>query len=282
MARSVKVACLQTRPVPSITKAIVEARELAKDAIDSGAEFLFLPEYCGGLKSSSSIFSPPCETEKNHEFLQFACDMAKSQNIWIMVGSIAITGIDNKYYNRGYIIDNYGNISSKYSKIHLFDITLDEKTSYEESSTVIGGGNATVVNTAHGKIGHTICYDLRFPQLYRSLSLEGAEILAVPAAFTKRTGEAHWHILNRARAIENGAYVVAPCAIGSVEGGGAAYGHSLIVDPWGSVIADGGEDRGIIVADIDLDRVAEARARIPSLFNGKEFEINDDKIRVTA
>ena len=282
MARSVKIACLQTRPVPSITKAIVEARELATNAIDRGAEFLFLPEYCGGLKSSSSMFSPPCETEKNHEFLQFACDMAKSQNIWMMVGSIAITGFDNKYYNQGYIVDNNGEIYSKYSKIHLFDITLDKKTSYEESATVIGGSNAAVSSTPHGKIGHTICYDLRFPQLYRSLALEGAEILAVPAAFTKRTGEAHWHILNRARAIENGAYVVAPCAIGSVEGGGAAYGHSLIVDPWGSIIADGGEDRGIIVADIDLDRVAEARARIPSLFNGKEFKINDEKIRVTA
>ena len=110
MARSVKIACLQTRPVPSITKAIVEARELATNAIDRGAEFLFLPEYCGGLKSSASIFSPPCETEKNHEFLQFACDMAKIQNVWIMIGSIAITGFDNKYYNRGYIIDNYGNL----------------------------------------------------------------------------------------------------------------------------------------------------------------------------
>ena len=116
--------------------------------------------------------------------------MAKNYNIWIMVGSIAITGFDKKYYNRGYIIDSFGKIFSNYSKIHLFDITLDEKTSYEESATVIGGGRAAVVKTPHGKIGHTICYDLRFPQLYRSLALEGAEILAVPAAFTKRTGEA--------------------------------------------------------------------------------------------
>ena len=268
-------------PMPSIKKAIAEASELALAAIDKGAEFLFLPEYCGGLKSTESIFNPPCETEKNHEFLKFACDMAKNYNIWIMVGSIAITGFDKKYYNRGYIIDSFGKIFSNYSKIHLFDVTLDEKASYEESATVIGGGRVSVVKTPHGKIGHTICYDLRFPQLYRSLALEGAEILAVPAAFTKRTGEAHWHILNRARAIENGAYVVAPCAIGYVDGGGAAYGHSLIVDPWGTVVADGGEDRGIIVADIDLDKVEEARTRIPSLFHGKEFDISDEKTRMT-
>ncbi len=268
--------------MPSINEAIVEARGLAIDAIDRGSQFLFLPEYCGGLKSSSSIFTPPCETEKNHEFLQFACDMAKAQNVWIMVGSIAITGFDEKYYNRGYIIDSHGQIFSSYSKIHLFDITLDDTTSYEESATVIGGSRASVTATAYGKIGHTICYDLRFPQLFRSLALEGAEILAVPSAFTKRTGKAHWHILNRARAIENGAYVVAPCAVGSVEGGGAAYGHSLIVDPCGGVVADGGEDRGIVVADINLDRVAEARARIPSLFNGKEFNLDDERTTVTV
>ena len=155
MCNSVKIACLQTMPMPSIKKAIVEACELALAAIDKGAEFLFLPEYCGGLKSTESIFNPPCETEKNHEFLQFACDMAKSQNIWIMVGSIAITGFDNKYYNRGYIVDNNGEIYSKYSKIHPFDITLDEQTSYEESATVIGGSNAAISSTPHGKIGHT-------------------------------------------------------------------------------------------------------------------------------
>ncbi len=273
MPEHVKIACIQSNPKPSIGEAIEEARELSHRALSRGAEFIFFPEYCGGLKSINGRFNPPVATENQHKFLSFASEIAQKKNVWIMVGSIAISGFDGKYYNRGYVIDNLGNIRSKYNKIHLFDIKLDKNTVFEESATVIGGASSRSVDTPYGRIGHTICYDLRFPQLYRSLALEGAEILAVPAAFTKTTGEAHWHALIRARAIENGAFVVAACAVGNVFGGGMAYGHSLIVDPWGHIIEDGGDDRGVIVAQIHLAQVSEVRSKIPSLYNGRDFNL---------
>ena len=173
--------------------------------------------------------------------------------------------------NRSYIIDDFGNIISRYDKIHLFDIKLSEQESYLESATVQGGLKAVICQTPFGSLGQTICYDLRFPHLYRDLSKTGAEILFVPAVFTKKTGEAHWHVLNRARAIENGAFVVAPCAVGKVDGGGGGYGHSLIINPWGEILADGGADSGFINVNINLEEVSSARTRIPSLSHDKAF-----------
>ena len=173
--------------------------------------------------------------------------------------------------NRSFIIDDCGNIISRYDKIHLFDITLSAKKSYRESATVHGGQTAVICQTPLGCFGQTICYDLRFPHLYRDLSQSGAEILFVPAAFTKKTGEAHWHVLNRARAIENGAFVVAPCAIGKVEGGGESYGHSLIINPWGEILVDGGADSGFINVNINLEEVNSARNRMPSLSHDRAF-----------
>ena len=189
----------------------------------------------------------------------------------MLIGSVAIDGPDNKILNRSYLIGEEGNIVSRYDKIHLFDVNLSEKQSYRESATVRGGDEATICQTSFAKIAQTVCYDLRFPHLYRELSQSGAEILLVPAAFTKKTGEAHWHILNRARAIENGAFVVAPCAIGEVAGGGESYGHSLIINPWGEVLADGGDQVGVVSAVINLDEVATARQRIPSLSHDRSF-----------
>ena len=156
-------------------------------------------------------------------------------------------------------------------KIHLFDIQLSEEEKYLESGVISPGDEAVVVDLPWGKLGHTICYDLRFPHLYRDLSKAGAEILGAPAAFTKKTGEAHWHVLNRARAIENGAFMVSTCAIGPVPGGGEAYGHSLIVGPWGEVLADGGDQPGVAMATIDLDEVAAARQKIPALSHDRPF-----------
>ncbi|MEE2774610.1 MAG: carbon-nitrogen hydrolase family protein [Pseudomonadota bacterium] len=271
MPKQIKIACIQSNPKPSIEEAIEEARELVALALTERPDFIFFPEYCGGLKSNGGKFDPPVASEKDHQFLAFISECAYKNSVWIMVGSIAISGFNGMYYNRGYIIDNRGNIHSKYNKIHLFDIQLDKNFVFEESATVIGGNVSKAVDTPYGKIGHTICYDLRFPQLFRSLALEGAEILAIPSAFTRKTGEAHWHTLVRARAIENGSFVIAPCATGEVTGGGSSYGHSLIVDPWGHVLEDGGEERGVIVAQIDLGEVEKVRAKIPSLYNDREF-----------
>ena len=270
--RQFNIACLQTSPRPDFQAALDEAISLAEKATAAGADIITLPEYCGGLKTAGSTFAPPFETEENHPVLKGLRDFAKNKKKFILIGSIAISGPADKILNRSYIIDDFGNIISRYDKIHLFDIKLSENELYRESSTVHGGETAVICQTPLGCFGQTICYDLRFPHLFRDLSQAGAEILFVPAAFTKKTGEAHWHVLNRARAIENGVFVVAPCAVGKVEGGGECYGHSLIINPWGEVLADAGADSGFINVNIDLEEVDSTRKRIPSLSHDKAFE----------
>ena len=270
--RQFNIACLQTSPSPDFQAALDEAISLAEKATAAGADIITLPEYCGGLKTVGSAFAPPFETEENHPVLKGLRDFAKNKKKFILIGSIAISGPADKILNRSYIIDDFGNIISRYDKIHLFDIKLSENELYRESSTVHGGETAVICQTPLGCFGQTICYDLRFPHLFRDLSQAGAEILFVPAAFTKKTGEAHWHVLNRARAIENGVFVVAPCAVGKVEGGGECYGHSLIINPWGEVLADAGAASGFINVNIDLEDVDYTRNRIPSLRHDKAFE----------
>tara|TARA_Y100001960_G_scaffold320637_1_gene393878 strand:- start:2116 stop:2958 length:843 start_codon:yes stop_codon:yes gene_type:complete len=271
--KQLNIACLQTSPQPDFQSAVDLAISLGEKAIANGAEFIATPEYCGGLKTQGSTFAPPSAPEDSHPVLKGFRAFAKAKKRFVLIGSIAIDGPDKKIFNRSFLIDNEGRILSRYDKIHLFDINLSEQQSYCESATVRGGNNAVLCQTPFAKIGQTVCYDLRFPNLYRELSQSGAEILFVPAAFTQKTGEAHWHVLNRARAIENGAFVVAPCAIGKVEGGGASYGHSLIINPWGEVIADGGNQVGVVSAVIDLDEVATARQRIPSLSHDRSFAL---------
>ncbi len=273
MARPLDIACLQTRPMPDFASALDEALPLAETAVQAGADFLFLPEYCGGLKSDGAELVPPSAPEGKHPVLAGLRDFATGKQVWVMVGSIAVDGADGKIINRGYVIDDGGEIRSRYDKIHLFDVQISEKEVYRESAHVDAGGSATLLETPFGRIGHTICYDLRFPHLYRDLAQAGAEIISVPAAFTKRTGEAHWHVLNRARAIENGVYIISPCAIGGISGGGESYGHSLVVDPWGEVVADGGTLPGVVQATLDLDKVAAAHGRIPSLTHDRPFTL---------
>ena len=285
MTREVRIGCVQTRPLATFDEAIEEARRLAGDAVAAGAELVCLPEYCGGLKSEGGLFAPPTAPEARHPVLGALRGFASDTGVWMLIGSIAVDGPGDRLINRGYVIDDRGDIHARYDKIFLFDVDLSPTQRYRESAVVAPGGHAVLVDTPWGRLGMTICYDLRFPQLYRSLAQAGAEILAVPAAFTKVTGEAHWHVLNRARAIENGAVVVAPCAVGAVPGGGAAYGHSLIVSPWGEVLADGGDGAGYIVATVDVESVASARGRIPSLQHDRRFsapEPADRKPRVAA
>ena len=272
MARPLTVACLQTRPCPTAEEALGEALGLAEQASTAGAQFLFLPEYCGGLKSEGAALVPPAFEEDVHPVLQGLRRFARDHQIWIMVGSIAVPAADGKIINRGFVLNPSGEIVSRYDKIHLFDIQISETEVYRESARVIAGDRISLVETAFGKIGHTICYDLRFGQLYRDLALAGAEILCTPAAFLKKTGQAHWHVLNRARAIENGAFVISSCAIGPIPGGGESYGHSVIIGPWGEVLADGGDQAGsVVVAEIDLDEVAVTRGKIPSLTHGRHY-----------
>jgi len=257
--------------MPDFASALDEAMGLAETAVAQGAQFLLLPEYCGGLKSQGPALRPPAAPEEDHPVLQAFAAFARNRRVWVMLGSIAIAAPGGRIANRGYVIDDDGRIRSRYDKIHLFDIQLSAEEVYRESAFVVPGDRAAIVDTPFGRLGHTICYDLRFPGLYRDLARAGAEIIAIPAAFTRKTGEAHWHVLNRARAIENGVFVIAPCAIGPISGGGESYGHSLVVDPWGVVLGDGGSAAGIVRAEIDLDKVATTRSRIPSLQHDRPY-----------
>ena len=205
MARPLTIACLQTRPMPDFDSAIGEALPLARQAADDGAELLCLPEYCGGLVTRDGVIRPPAAPEASHPVLAALRGFAADAGVWMQIGSIAVDGPDGTIINRGFMVDAGGAIRARYDKIHMFDIQLSETEIYRESTYVTPGATAVIADTPWARIGHTICYDLRFPGLYRDLARAGAEILTVPAAFTQKTGEVHWHVLNRARAIENGA-----------------------------------------------------------------------------
>lgn len=282
MSRTFNIACLQTRPMPDINGALTEAMPVVEAAARAGAQMLFLPEYCGGLASDGVRFCPPAAPEDQHPMLAALREFAARRGVWINVGSIALTGPEGKIINRGYMIDDRGGIFGRYDKIHLFDVNLSADTVYRESDTVEPGETACLHDTPLARIGHTICYDLRFPGLFRDLAQAGAEILCCPAAFTKVTGEAHWHVLNRARAIENTCFVVSPCAVGTIHGGGESFGHSLVVSPWGEVLADGGDIPGVIHARLDLDDVAATAARVPSLCHDRPYGMGDSKKREVA
>ena len=260
------IACLQTRPQPTFDTAIEEARTLANRALDQGADLLILPEYAGGLATNGAKLAPPIAPEGQHPFVDAMQEIASDAGAWLMIGSVAVQGTTDRFLNRGYLIDSAGKVAGHYDKVHMFDIQLSETEVYLESASVAPGNRSVIHDTPFGRIGHTICYDLRFPHLYRMLAQAGAEILTAPAAFTAKTGAAHWHILNRARAIETMSFMISPCSVGPIPGGGAAYGHSLIVAPWGEILAEGSADGSdVVVAEIDLDWVAEARRKIPSL-----------------
>ena len=269
--REVRIGCVQTPALPTFDEAIEAACRLAGDAVAAGAELVCLPEYCGGLKSDNGVLKPPAAPEASHPVLEALCNFTRDAGVWMLIGSVAVDGPEGRLINRGFMVDDKGEIRARYDKIHLFDVDLSETERYRESAVINPGAQAVVTDTPWGRLGMTTCYDLRFPHLYRSLAHAGAEILAVPAAFMKVTGQAHWHVLNRARAIENGAVVVAPCAVGPVPGGGAVYGHSLIISPWGEVLAEGGDGVSTIVATVDMESVASVRQRVPSLRHDRPF-----------
>ena len=272
MAYTFKLSLIQTTPRPDFASALDEILPFLEQAADQGAQLIATPEYCGGLKTINGKLAPPAAPESSHPVLRALQAFAERRKVWLLVGSIAVERPDEKFFNRGFVIDANGRITGRYDKIHLFDVQLSGSEIYQESASIHPGRKAHLAHTPFGAIGFTICYELRFPGLYRQLSQAGAELLTVPAAFTRTTGRAHWHILNRARAIENGCYVFSPCATGPVPGGGETYGHSLVVDPWGRVVADAGGFPGVATVRVDLHQVADARRRIPSLTHDREYE----------
>ena len=242
---------------------LVEA--IAK-AADGGAEMLFTPEMSGLLDRDTQRARKNLRNEDEDLVIAACREAAREHGIWLHLGSVAVLLDDGKVANRGFIVDREGHVRAHYDKIHLFDVDLPTGESWRESSTYSAGqGVALVKGTPVGKLGLTICYDLRFPSLFARLAEADADVIAVPAAFTVPTGRAHWHVLLRARAIEAGLFVVAAAQVGRHEDGRQTFGHSLVVDPWGEVLLDMGEDAGVGFADIDLARISDVRSRIPAL-----------------
>lgn len=240
------------------------------DAIDQAsagaAEVLFTPEMSGLLDRDSARAAKSLRREENDPTLAAIRDAAKRNHLWVSIGSLAVLNEDGKIANRSYVIDREGQIRARYDKIHLFDVDLPTGESWRESNTYSPGQGVVLVNgTPVGKLGLTICYDLRFPGLFARLAESDADVISVPAAFTVPTGKAHWHILLRARAIEAGLFVVAAAQVGRHEDGRQTFGHSLVVDPWGEVLLDMGDQPGVGFADIDLKRISDVRSRIPAL-----------------
>jgi predicted amidohydrolase len=249
------------------------AVELIAKAKSAGADYVLTPEMTNIMDIKRERLFATIVAEEAEAGLSIFRDQAHKLGIYIHIGSLAIKLSADKAANRSFVIDPRGDIVARYDKIHMFDVDLAGGESYRESSSYRPGDIAIATDLPWGRLGVTICYDLRFPALYRALAEGGASFLAIPSAFTKQTGEAHWHILNRARAIENGCFVFAAAQGGKHDSGRETYGHSLIVDPWGKILAEGGTEPGVVIADIEPAAVAAARARIPSLQHGRRFEI---------
>jgi predicted amidohydrolase len=266
-----KAACVQLRSSDDVAENIRGTVALVREAAARGATFIATPENTTLMAPDAGAKLESSFDEAHDPALPVFSALAKELKVWLLIGSLAIKVSDTKTANRSFMIAPDGNITAHYSKIHLFDVTLAGGESYRESNTVAGGNEAVVADTALGPIGLSICYDVRFPQLYRRLAKKGAFLFTVPSAFTVPTGQAHWHVLLRARAIENGAFVIAPAQGGLHANGRKTYGHSLIISPWGEVLAEAGTDPGVIVAQIDPAHSAQARAKVPNLQHDRDF-----------
>ena len=264
MAQAFKVALVQNRAGADMHANIAECSELARQAHDRGADLICLPEMFSCLHSSDGSLDVGPHPAQTHPALQHFSELAAELGVWIQPGSVAVEMPTKKLRNRAVMLDPTGALVAQYDKVHMFDVDLADGESYRESEVFESGDEAVLAPTPWGLVGLTVCYDLRFAYLYRSLAQAGASFLTVPAAFMRTTGKAHWHVLLRSRAIETGCYVFAACQWGA-HGEAVTYGHSLVVAPWGEVIADGGEGGGVVIADVDPGKVEEARAMVPAL-----------------
>ncbi len=251
-------------------KAVLAAIEEAKRA---GADYVQTPEMTNIFEAKRDRLLGGIVAEDNDPTLATLRDVARKLSMYLHVGSLAIKASPEKAVNRSFLIDRRGDVVARYDKIHMFDVDLAGGESYRESNTYRAGELAVLTDLPWGRLGLTICYDLRFPALYRALAEAGASFVAIPSAFTRQTGEAHWHVLIRARAIENACFVFAAAQGGKHENGRETFGHSLIVDPWGRILAEGGTEPGLLFAEIDPAQAVAARAKIPSLLHGRRFEL---------
>jgi len=267
----VKAACVQVNASNDMEANIARTVEMVREAASQGADLICLPENVSMMEFGGENVIAKSYPQGDHPALQAFCGLAREVESWILIGSLAIHLDNGKVANRSFLLDDQGKVVAQYDKIHLFDVDLGGGESYRESNTFDGGEQAVLAETPWGKLGMSICYDVRFPHLYRDYAQAGANIITVPAAFTKQTGQAHWKVLLRARAIETGCFVIAPGQCGEHKGGRETFGHSLIINPWGEVLVEGGDEPGLFMAEVDLDEVAATRGKVPSLQHDRDF-----------
>jgi deaminated glutathione amidase len=279
MSSSFTASCIQFTSARDYEPNIGVVSDLVRRARDGGADFVLTPENTGLTEPIGKLRREKARDEANHPVLAALREVARETGVWLLIGSLAVdlscelgtAEGERRLANRSYLVNPGGAVVARYDKIHMFDVDLVGGESYRESNAFRPGGRTVLAETPWGVLGMTVCYDLRFPHLYRALAQAGADFLAIPSAFTVPTGKAHWHVLMRARAIENGCFVFAPAQWGEHAEGRRTYGHSLIVDPWGAVLADAAEGVGIISARIGLDAIAKARRMVPSLQHDRPF-----------
>ncbi|WP_414472978.1 carbon-nitrogen hydrolase family protein [Microvirga sp. M2] len=265
-------ACIQMRSGRDVLKNRDAAVALVREAADKGAHFAQTPEMTSLISRDRADLFEKIGPQARDPVLAALREAAREKGIMVQIGSLAVKDGD-KVANRSFLIDAKGEIVASYDKIHLYDVDLPNGESWRESATYAGGDTAVLAETPWGLLGMTICYDLRFPALYRALAENGASFLSAPAAFTRQTGEAHWEVLHRARAIETGSFMISAAQGGLHESGRETFGHSIIVDPWGRVLAEAGTEPGVILAEIDPALVTEVRGRIPTLKNARGFKV---------
>jgi len=267
----IRVACVQMRSGTDVAENIAAASSMIREAAATGAELIATPEMTTLLDRTPGAAWEKSTTEAADPGLAAFRSLAKELGVTLLIGSLAIRAEQEKCANRSFLIGPDGTVVVTYNKIHMFDVQLNATNVYRESDSYAAGASAIVADLPVGRLGLTVCYDVRFPDLFRQLAIAGAKVIAVPAAFTKITGEAHWHILLRARAIETGCYIIAPAQGGKHQDGRETYGHSLIIDPWGGILAEGGTEPGVISATLDLAMVDAVRGKIPSLRHVRPF-----------
>jgi predicted amidohydrolase len=270
---ALKVGLVQMRSGVDPQANLATALAAIEEAARAGAAYVLTPEMTNIMEIERDRLFATIADEELDPTLAAMRQAARKLSIYIHIGSLAVKASPEKAANRSFLIDRGGDVVARYDKIHMFDVDLANGESYRESRNYRAGELAVVADLPWGRLGVTVCYDLRFPALYRALAEAGASFLSIPAAFTRQTGEAHWHVLLRARAIENGCFVFAAAQGGKHENGRETFGHSLVVDPWGKILAEGGTEPGVILADVDPAQVTAARSRIPSLLHGRRFEL---------
>ncbi len=272
-SRKFRAALVQMRCGREVESNLDAAEAAIRVAAKGGADYILTPENTSLMELSTKSLFAKTSLEGGNRALERVTGLARELKLWLHIGSMAIKLSDTKVANRSFLITPEGDIAARYDKIHMFDVDLPGGESYRESNNYRPGEKAVLADLPWGRLGFTTCYDLRFPALYRMLAKAGADFITVPSAFTKQTGEAHWHVLLRARAIETGAYIFAAAQGGDHEMGRSTYGHSLIISPWGDILGEAGSDPDVIFADIDPAQVADAHTRIPSLQHDRVFEI---------